>query len=101
MTGEKREDFNQIKIDLISEIKVMNQEIKGMRQDMDRLFKTVEFHDQALYGDKLDKPGAMEDVRGIKTYISTRQKHAFAMWLAIIPIILERVWSHLIGHGPK
>lgn len=94
MNGDKKEDFNQIKSELISEI-------KGMRQDMNRLFDTVQFHDQALYGNKSDKPGAMEDVRFLKTAELTRQKHTAWVWTAIIAGAIERIFHYFTGAGPK
>lgn len=87
----KDEDFNQIKIELINEI-------KGMRSDMNRLFDTVQLHDQALYGNKSDKSGAMEDIRVLKSSEHTRQKHFFAVWVAVIGSILERIWYWIGGH---
>lgn len=97
--NQKDDNFNQIKTELISEIKGMSGEIKGMREDMDRLFKTVEFHDQALYGNKVDKPGAMEDLRVLKKVEEKRQKHVLAVWIALVPVILERAWSYFARHG--
>lgn len=55
----KDEDFALIKQELVNEI-------KGMRQDMDRYFSMIETHERALYGDKVKEPGLMEDSRNLK-----------------------------------
>lgn len=55
----KDEDFNQIKSDLVNEI-------RGMRSDMNRYFEMTDTHERALYGDKIKEPGITEDVRNLK-----------------------------------
>jgi hypothetical protein len=87
---QREEDFNQIKTELVSEI-------RGMREDFNRMLKMVETHDQSLYGDKLTVPGAMEDLRVLKTAELTRQKHMFAIWSAVFIGIAERVFHYLTG----
>lgn len=90
MNQQDSQDFQVIKQELV-------QEIKGMRSDMNHLFETVHFHDQALYGDKINVPGAMEDLRILKSEYISRQKHIAWVWTAIIAGFVERAFHYLIG----
>ncbi len=93
----KDEEFGQIKADLIKAVEANIAETKAMRADMNRLFETTQFHDQALYGDKVDKPGAMEDIRNLKKQEAGRQKVLGFMGLSLIGIVLERVYHLFLG----
>lgn len=90
---QKDDEFNQIKIDLVNEI-------RGMRSDMNRLFETVQLHDYALYGDKKSIPGAMEELRIIKSADEARKQHQKWIWGAVVASFVERV-SHYLFHWGK
>lgn len=86
----KDEEFLKIKSDLISEI-------KGMRKDINIYMKTVNIHDEALYGNKIDRPGALEDLRVLKTDHASRQKHITWVWMAVIASACERAFHYISG----
>lgn len=94
MNIDKPKDFNEIKGDLILEI-------KGIRLDINRYMAMVDTHEKALYGDKVKEPGAMEDLRNLKTIEATRQKHHLFLYTAVIGGLIERAFHYLTGHGPK
>lgn len=84
------EDFAQIKVDLITEI-------REMRKDFNRMLLMVDTHEQALYGDKKTTPGMMEDVRILKKSEEARKTHFFAIYAAIIVGVVERSFHYLTG----
>lgn len=81
------EDFNQIKSELVGEV-------RGMRQDLNRMCELLNIHDRALYGNKVDTSGLVGDMKVIKD----GRKHVLALWMTMIPVAAERVWSYLTGH---
>ncbi len=87
---DDEKSFNEIKGELISEI-------QGMREDMKRLFETVQFHDQSLYGDKKTFPGIIADVRGMKEQNAKREKHINWVWMAVIAGAVERAFHYVTG----
>lgn len=60
------DDFYKIKQALVEEIRGMRSDLNGYLGEMKVIRKTVDIHDQVLYGDKLKDPGMTEDVRNLK-----------------------------------
>lgn len=89
MNGEDKE-FAQIKSELITEI-------KGMRKDFDRAMVMIDTHEKALYGDRVKEPGAMEELRVLKTAEATRQRHIAWVWTAVVAGAVERVFHYITG----
>ena len=39
--------------------------------------------------------GLAEKVRDVQGKQENKEKHTFLVWLALIPVIAERIWSHI------
>lgn len=88
----KDEDFTLIKRELIFKIDRQTEILEGIAKEQ---FE----HREIIYGNPVKKiRGLSERQNDLEDANKTREKWNFGMVLAIIPIVVERVWCHLTGH---